>query len=124
MIGLANSSHAIPGMLAGAPLGARLAPAPAASGVPAADRFGRAVVLGGSPPPSVLAIYDAQGRSSTDTAPGPNPTLLPPSLDASHADVPFRILYARLGNTIQQIQLAERNGSITNRYAIGLRLLV
>ena len=90
-------------------------------GLASRNGFGPATLIGRSAPPSVFTIYNAQGNTTSTL--GPNP-ILAPTIGTMTDGVPHSILYARLGNTVQQIQLSERNSRIVNVYSIGYRLLV
>jgi len=113
----ATSVHAF---FAAPPVASRLTVAPMRLGHRSIDAFGPALTLGQSTPPSVFVIYNQQGASS---ALGPNPRVA--STVAAVTDgVPSSVLYSRLGNTVQQIQLNERNSRLVNVYSIGYQLLV
>ena len=115
----ATSVHAF---FAAPPVASRLTVAPMRFGSRSIDAFGPASMLSRSAPPSVFVIYNQQGASST-SALGPNPRVA--STVAAVTDgVPFSVLYSRLGNTVQQIQLNERNSQLVNVYSIGYQLLV
>src|SRR5579872_1673379 len=78
-------------------------------GSPLRNGFGPATLIGRSAPPSVFTIYNAQGYTASTL--GPNP-ILSPTIGTMTDGVPHSVLYARLGNTVQQIQLSERNSRV------------
>ena len=81
--------------------------------------FGPAALISRAAPPSVFVIYNADGTLNRAVA---NPTLTPTV--AQTANIPYSVLYSRLGNTIRQVQLNQRSGGLPNLYTIGYRILV
>jgi len=80
-----------------------------------------AVIVGAAAVPSVFVIYNASGQLP---AGGPNPRVVPPSLDLTGAGIPAPLLYQQLGRSIYQITLATHSGAVPNSYTLGYRLLV
>jgi hypothetical protein len=85
-----------------------------------------AVIIGAASVPSVFVIYNASGQlqgGGVAAAGGPNPRIVPPSLDLTASGIPAPLLFQQLGRTIYEITLETHSGAVPNVYTLGYRLL-